>query len=73
MPSSTMLWGEWKALYPDTMLILGIEDVRDTLFAEDAYGKILVAGIRTESTKNGSHSQSMKTNWTAGCPPERLS
>jgi len=38
LPSSTMPWAEWKALYPDTMLITGVEGGLETLFARSQYG-----------------------------------
>ncbi len=46
LPSATMPWGEWKALYPDTRLILGVDGVRENLFAGDAYGNDFGAGYQ---------------------------
>ena len=38
LPSATMPWGGWRALYPDTLLITGAEGGLETLLASAAYG-----------------------------------
>ena len=40
--------GEWRALYPDTLLITGVERGLETLFASAAYGNDFGSGYQDQ-------------------------
>jgi hypothetical protein len=46
LPSATMPWGGWRALYPDTLLITGAEGGLETLLASAAYGNGFGSGYQ---------------------------
>jgi len=52
LPSATMPWGEWRALYPDTLLITGADGGLETLFAGAVYGNGIVSGYQ-DRVNNG--------------------
>ena len=41
-----MPWGEWRALYPDTLLITGADGGLETLFAGAVYGNGIGSGYQ---------------------------
>ena len=45
LPSTTMPWGAWKALYPETRLITGVEEL-ETFFAVARYGRGFGSGYQ---------------------------
>ena len=38
LPFATMPWGQWKAPHPDILLLVGVDGVKDDLFAGSGYG-----------------------------------
>ncbi len=46
LPSTTMPWGNWKALHPETLLITGVEGGLETLFTGAAYGNGFGSGYQ---------------------------
>lgn len=46
LPSATMPWANWKALYPDTLLITGVEGGLETLFTGASYGNGFGSGYQ---------------------------
>lgn len=46
LPSATMPWGEWKALHPDTMLLVGVDRGFETLFTNASYGNGFGSGYQ---------------------------
>ena len=47
LPSTTVSWGEWRRLYPETHLLTGFADSPiESLFADSRYGKGFSAGYQ---------------------------
>ena len=51
LPSTTMVWGEWKRLYPETLLLTGTASVPDT-FASRRYAGGFSAGYQDQVNDN---------------------
>ena len=73
LPSTTVSWGEWRRLYPETRLLTGFADsATESVFADSRYGRDSLRTTRTGSMTTGSCFLWTKVSWIIGFLREKL-